>query len=52
MKKFWETMEKDIQEENFTKSDMFVYGILYPLILVLTAIIISIIEDMVNNNYL
>lgn len=52
MNKFWETMEKDIQDEHFTKSDMFVYGILYPLILVLTAILISILEDMVNNNYL
>ena len=49
MKEFLKTMEKDIQAENFSKSDMVVYGILYPLILVLTAILISIIEDMVNN---
>ena len=49
MKEFCKTMEKDIQAENFSKSDMVVYGILYPLILVLTAILISTIEDMVNN---
>ena len=52
MNKFWETMEKDIQAENFSKSDMFVYGILCPMILVLTAILISILEDMANNNFL
>lgn len=52
MKEFLETMEKDIQAENFSKSDMFVYGILCPMILVLTAILISILEDMANNNFL
>lgn len=31
MKKFWQTMEKDYQKEEFTKKEMVVYGILVPI---------------------
>ena len=47
MTEFWQTMEKDIQEENFTKSEWLVYGVIAPMALVLTIILISIVEDIV-----
>lgn len=47
MKEFWQTMEKDIQEENFTQSEWFIYGIVAPMALFLTVILLAIIEDMV-----
>ena len=31
MKKFWQTMEKDYQKEEFTRKEMVVYGILVPV---------------------
>ena len=47
MKEFLETMEKDIQKEHFTKSEWLVYGVIAPMALVLTIILISIVEDIV-----
>lgn len=52
MKEFLETMEKDIQKEHFTKSELFEYGILAPALLVLVIALISLLEEMVNNNFL
>jgi len=33
MKKFFEKMSDDIKSEDFTKKEMIVYGILFPVIL-------------------
>ena len=52
MKDFLETMEKDIQKEHFTKSEWVVYGVIEPALLVLVIALISLLEDMVNNNFL
>jgi hypothetical protein len=35
MKEFFETMGKDIMNENFTRKELVVYGIVAPLVLVL-----------------
>ena len=34
MKNFWNIMMKDIDNEHFTKTEMVVYGILVPVVLV------------------
>lgn len=34
MKEFMNTMEKDYQKENFTKTEMMIYGVLVPMALV------------------
>ena len=47
MKEFWQTMEKDYRDENFTKSEWLVYGVITPMALVLAMILISIVEDIV-----
>ena len=47
MKELWKTMEKDYRDENFTKSEWLVYGVIAPMALVLTIILISIVEDIV-----
>ena len=52
MKEFWQTMEKDIQKENFTKNEWLVYGVIAPMALVLVIALISLLEEMVNNNLL
>lgn len=52
MKEFLKIMEKDYLKENFSTADWLIYGILYPMVLVLTIAVISILEDMVNNNLL
>ena len=33
MKEFLQTMMKDYRKENFTKSDVMKYGIIYPMII-------------------
>lgn len=35
MKKLWEVLEKDIQQEGFSEKEMVVYGIVVPLGLVI-----------------
>ena len=52
MKELWQTMEKDYRDENFTKSEWLVYGVIAPVLLVLVIALISLLEDMVNNNLL
>lgn len=52
MKKFFKIMAKDYLKENFTAEEWLIYGVLYPLIVIAAAIAVSILEDMVNNNYL
>ena len=47
MKEFWKTMEKDYRDENFTKREWLVYGVIAPMALVLAMILISIVEDIV-----
>lgn len=44
MKELFELFEKDIKSENFTPRECLIYGVVYPLALVVVAILASIIE--------
>lgn len=44
MKELFELFEKDIKSENFTSKECLIYGVVYPLALIVAAILAGIVE--------
>ena len=50
MKELMNTMEKDFMKENFTKSEMFIYGFVYPMVFIALLAIVAMLDAMIASS--